>query len=100
MAATLDEVLTLAKSTHALSQEQLSRILALAPSMGVTDLERMKSMLMGVQEAEVKDMKEKITAHEKLAFFAAGQVRDEREKAETAEQLKDRSQADHLISNI
>lgn len=104
MAATLDEVLTLAKSTHALSQEQLSRILALAPTMGEADLEKMKSMLMGVQEAEEKDMKAKIYVLKNAAAAQAGWQADKSRQAlqqkESSQLNTDAAQAEALIKTI
>lgn len=104
MAATLDEVLTLAKSTHALSQEQLSRILALAPTMGEADLEKMKSMLMGVQEAEEKDMKAELEMRKKVASlrqqWQAGKDRTALQMQESAVSKEDQAQAEALIQNI
>lgn len=104
MAATLDEVLTLAKSTHALSQEQLSRILALAPTMGESDLERLKTTLMGVQTAEENSAKAQLAVY-KEASLAQTQWRFENQtkglqQEEAKEVLQDAATADQLISNL
>jgi hypothetical protein len=104
MAATLDEVLNLAKSTHALSQEQLSRILVLAPTMSEADLEKMKNMLMGVQEAEVKDVKASIAVLKNAAAAQAGWKADKAhavlEQKEAAQLNTDAAQAEALIKTI
>lgn len=104
MASTLEEVLALAQGTHALSQEQLSRILALAPTMGAADLEKLKGMIEGVRTAEENDMKTKLAVYQKAAAaqeeWKAGIARKERQTAEAPELLQDAAQADALISKI
>lgn len=104
MAATLDEVLTLAKSSHALSQEQLSRILALAPTMGEADLEKMKSMLMGVQEAEVKDMKAELDMRKKVASleqqWQTNQTLQTLHSKESSSQEKDEALAEATLKTL
>jgi len=104
MAASLDDVIALAKSTQALPQEQLSRILALAPTMGAADLENLKAMILSVQEAEVKDMKDKIAIFKKASAAQAGWKAEKAHQAlqaqESTQLNTDAAQAEALIHTI
>lgn len=104
MAATLDEVLELAKGTHALSQEQLSRILALAPTMDAADLERLKTVILGVRAAETESAKKQLAIYKKAAdaqeAWSASTAHEKLKNAEIPEILQDAAHADALINNL
>jgi hypothetical protein len=104
MAATLDEVLDLAKSSHSLSEEQLSRILVLAPDMGPEDLEKLKSMLTGLQEAEIKDMKNELEMRKKVAgaqhAWESKNARHALEEQESVSQIDDAASADAALHSL
>lgn len=102
--ATLDEVLSLAKATKALSEAQLARILELAPKMSSADLEQLKATILNVQKEEIKEMKRKIEIFKTASAYQKEWVADTaREKLATIENDDHRQSmqtADNLINNL
>lgn len=104
MASTLDEVLSLAQNTKALSKEQLARILEVAPKMGPEDLEKLKAMILKIQSSEQGKMKKELEVRKKVAVhyleWKSDKDRDALQTQEGASKREDSAQAEALIQNI
>lgn len=102
--ATLDEVIALAKETKALNEAQLARILELAPSMSAGDLENLKSMILNIQNEEIKEMKRKIeifkTASAYQKEWVADTAREKLQNIENDDHRQSSQMADNLINNL
>lgn len=101
---TAADIITLAQNTKALSKEQLAKILKLAPTMTGADLENLKSMILSMQEAEVKEMKRQLEVYKKAASaheeWKADKSREALKVQEGAVAQEDQAQAEALIQNI
>ncbi|MFA4814884.1 MAG: hypothetical protein WC924_01245 [Candidatus Gracilibacteria bacterium] len=104
MGTTASDVIALAQNTKALSKEQLARILEVAPKMTETDLENLKKMILAVQEAEIKSMKNELEVRKKVGAhfleWKTDKTRDALQIQEGATRREDSAQAESLIQNI
>lgn len=104
MGPTASDVIALAQNTKALTKEQLAKILKLAPTMTSADLENLKKMILGVQEAEMKEMKRQLEVYKKAASaheeWKADTSRNALKTQEGAVAQEDQAQAEALIQNL
>jgi hypothetical protein len=104
MATTLNEVIALAKETKAVTEVQLKRILELAPTMSAADLENLKSMLIKIQNEEIKEMKRKLEIYQTAAAaeeeWRADTARAKLATVENDDHRQSLQTADNLINNI
>lgn len=97
MASTASEIIELAKSTKALSKEQISKILELAPTMNAAELEKLKQMIISVREAEIKQMKAELEVRKKAnASYLEWNADNDRKALQANEGVA--AQADHATA--
>lgn len=101
MGITASDLITLAQNTKALSKEQLTRIMELAPKMTTEELESLKSTLSRVTEEGAKkeiEISQKVASH--YSEWKADTTRNALQVQEGAVRLEDTAQAESLIQNI
>ncbi len=103
-APSLDEILALAKSLPVLKEDQLSRILTLAPKMDAAALTRLKVQLDKIKSVYLKDLKQKteVLHHAAAAHkeWQADKARDALHEAESADLAASQETASHLLSSL
>ena len=101
MGPTASDIIALAQNTKALSNEQLAKILELAPHMTTDELEALKTTISAVTEEKVR---KELAVHKQVASihseWKADTSRVALQTQEGAVQLEDTAQAESLIQNI
>ena len=92
VASALDEVLTLARDLKVLRQDQLARILELAPKMDEAGLAKLKGQLEKIKDVQMKDLQKKTAV---LKQAASAHKEWEADKARTALQTAEASDSAH-----
>lgn len=102
MAALLDEVLELARTTQALPDKERQRVFAIADKMSPTDLEKLKVSLLKIRDAEMADMKAKIAVYKNAAAahqeWKADRARSQLVKNESADRAAEAEEVAHLLT--
>ncbi len=100
MPISLDEVLTLAKGTHALTEEQMVRILKAAPKMTPADLENLHEVLLQIRKKEMASMKEKIAVYHQIGSAHREWVADKARIKLTEEESASKSKEAPLLNTL
>lgn len=103
-ASMLDDVLALAKGTHALTEEQLARVLRAAPKMTPEDLEKLKAAILKIREMEIVSMKKKLAVYKKAAAayqeWQADKARKKLTQEETASKADEGEALQTLLTKL
>ena len=100
MAVTANDVLTLAKSTKSLPQEQIARIEQMIPKMSQKELEQLFEMLQGLQEEEIQHMEKELELWNEVGQKMKGYKREDRKEKEATDREGESAELDTLIDKL